>query len=1380
MFSKISPLLILFLISFVTYGQLTITPPTRAFSKDGGGGAIITGGADDWTASTDADWITITPETSGEATQVVVYVVDANLTANPRQGVINVNDKTHTVSQTGYATTLSPSTHQHDLYGGSYSFDVITSAGVYWTAATEADWITVSNGSGYGGGTVTYTVAPYGGVATRTGEIQVGSSAYMVQQTGADVNISPTSVYKEYSSDVILVDVSALSSTTWTPTTQQSWISIASPGSGQGDSMIAVAIGTNPSYEEREGSVEIGSISLNIRQAGNPLPALNLVPTEASAEPVGAYGNIAVLATPDAPWVAQSLSSWITLTDTEGSGNGNIGYVASPNPLLEPRVGSVRVSAPYVPPMVDLTTSLQAMFQDGSDFDYSGWKRHRVGPDGVLNGGDYWTLQGQAIQASTDELTIFADFFFVNTGAIHRIFGVNEHGFNVGLYINADNKLVFQSNDQIVISDITFTNNQYYDVAATVAADGSVKLYAAEDGTDAVLVGSSSFSTPVYLMTESTPANSFKIGAGDQPNTGVINEAEIVDFRLYARSLRQQDVEALFLATPSEPYGTPEVTPVTPVASYDLRGSGAAKVWGHDDTTNGYKIYRNISSFSNESAITNRSISWDNMNEGNVNHSIIRSLKISDLRLRAHYASGSYSQRHYPWIHLTIVEHLRDNSNITTEFTFENKDNTAQQSTYLEIDGFSHTLSKECQRLEVFFQFDNTANADSHWRHSLHNEGSIYLDYENPDTTQRFNGFASIFDYINDAYLDRLSLEGPGLASEANGSMGNFEHNNFTLINDTEFYSSKDASHTFWIKLDELPAEETLIYERSPFILSNMKGVRATLMPNGEIRIYEILNNTSNLLSIVDAKLEPSIWYMLGFVGEHNQAFITYINGEEFNSNSTFENTIFGEVDDNDNTWTYFNLGGWNGNAAQLDFYDGILTSSDMRDLYNHQKPNFVDHVVTQGNVSPALSSDSGTIAANGGSLSVDLILSGVANWTATSSDDWLQINSGLNGIGSTTLEVYANENPSVGSRTAIVTIAGIDYTVTQEGQPATVTADSNLFSTDGGSIYVNVDSGASALWEAVSNAPSWLVIALGQSGQGSGQVMVVASPFTQTTQSRTGSITVGDEEIYFTQRGYALSVDPLVAEVGSNAGAGQVGITAPIGAVWQAIVSEPWITITGNTTGFGDGTLNYTLDANNTGAVRSGRIIISGQEYVINQQNSLLLETSSGIGGSITAGTTFETNETAEVSAVAESGYEFSHWTGDAVGSENPLSLIMDSSKSVQAHFIPSGAAAKIGNDYAISQNLVSVDSVLNNPSQYNLYSLDSIRQLSVDIPLIEIDEVSNEVNITLDLMQSADLVNWSNIVLDESMLDTANGNLILKLPVVDNNSLYKFNFSN
>lgn len=40
------------------------------------------------------------------------------------------------------------------------------------------------------------------------------------------------------------------------------------------------------------------------------------------------------------------------------------------------------------------------------------------------------------------------------------------------------------------------------------------------------------------------------------------------------------------------------------------------------------------------------------------------------------------------------------------------------------------------------------------------------------------------------------------------------------------------------------------------------------------------------------------------------------------------------------------------------------------------------------------------------------------------------------------------------------------------------------------------------------------------------------------------------------------------------------------------------------------------------------------------------------------------------EITAVAESGYRFGEWTGDATGTENPLTVIMDSDKSLMANF--------------------------------------------------------------------------------------------------------------
>jgi len=39
---------------------------------------------------------------------------------------------------------------------------------------------------------------------------------------------------------------------------------------------------------------------------------------------------------------------------------------------------------------------------------------------------------------------------------------------------------------------------------------------------------------------------------------------------------------------------------------------------------------------------------------------------------------------------------------------------------------------------------------------------------------------------------------------------------------------------------------------------------------------------------------------------------------------------------------------------------------------------------------------------------------------------------------------------------------------------------------------------------------------------------------------------------------------------------------------------------------------------------------------------------------------------------AVASEGYQFSHWSGDATGRENPMAIIMGSDTQLRAHFVP------------------------------------------------------------------------------------------------------------
>lgn len=87
--------------AYQTQGQMTISPPVRELSADGGSGYILTSGTGSWTAHTTADWISIQPRKSGNAEESCIYVVRKNISSEPRDAQIFINDNVHTVIQYG-------------------------------------------------------------------------------------------------------------------------------------------------------------------------------------------------------------------------------------------------------------------------------------------------------------------------------------------------------------------------------------------------------------------------------------------------------------------------------------------------------------------------------------------------------------------------------------------------------------------------------------------------------------------------------------------------------------------------------------------------------------------------------------------------------------------------------------------------------------------------------------------------------------------------------------------------------------------------------------------------------------------------------------------------------------------------------------------------------------------------------------------------------------------------------------------------------------------------------------------------------------------------------------------------------------------------------
>ena len=63
--------------------------------------------------------------------------------------------------------------------------------------------------------------------------------------------------------------------------------------------------------------------------------------------------------------------------------------------------------------------------------------------------------------------------------------------------------------------------------------------------------------------------------------------------------------------------------------------------------------------------------------------------------------------------------------------------------------------------------------------------------------------------------------------------------------------------------------------------------------------------------------------------------------------------------------------------------------------------------------------------------------------------------------------------------------------------------------------------------------------------------------------------------------------------------------------------------------------------------------------------------------GGSVVGAGTYQAGETATATATPDLGYLFTAWSGDASGSDNPLSVTMDADKTVGATFDKDNADA-------------------------------------------------------------------------------------------------------
>ena len=268
-----------------------------------------------------------------------------------------------------------------------------------------------------------------------------------------------------------------------------------------------------------------------------------------------------------------------------------------------------------------------------------------------------------------------------------------------------------------------------------------------------------------------------------------------------------------------------------------------------------------------------------------------------------------------------------------------------------------------------------------------------------------------------------------------------------------------------------------------------------------------------------------------------------------------------------------------------------------------------------------SLSQNSSTVPSSGGLFSFNVTTAAGCPVTVSSNVSWLTASSS-SGSGNSTITYSVDPNTATSARNGVITVSGQTFTVTQQAAAGCAyslnpTSASITAGSSNGSFTVTTTANCS--WTAVSNS-NWLVSS--GSGTGNGTVLYTATANT-TAASRTGTITAAGQTFTVTQAAPPacnLTINPTSQIVEATSGSYSFNDFVNAGCAWSASTSASWIHPAAG--GTGNGSANYTVDANAGNTSRQGTITITGgsngsQVFTVSQKSPA--NTTYSISGRVT-----------------------------------------------------------------------------------------------------------------------------------------------------------------
>jgi hypothetical protein len=330
--------------------QLTVVPPPAIVAEGGTATISVTAPQEcGWDVSTQSPWITDVTPVAGQGSGTVEFRAAPNSTPIARETDIVINQEKIRISQgaVSCAYTVVPATLTMTTAGGPGTINVSTIAGCAWTAASDVPWITITSAAtGNGNGSVRFSVASNGGTV-RTGNVTIADQSTAITQSssttpapgpggpsptpssGCTYSITPAT-YSVGAAGGIgpTVAVSTASGCTWTSVSNDSWITVTSGSSGNGNGSVSFTVASNPS-NARNGSLTIAGQAFTVQQGTNCTFQVNHLTVKVPLS--GDNKSVDVKASPkQCSWTASTSAAWITITSgASDTGDGKVQFTVA-------------------------------------------------------------------------------------------------------------------------------------------------------------------------------------------------------------------------------------------------------------------------------------------------------------------------------------------------------------------------------------------------------------------------------------------------------------------------------------------------------------------------------------------------------------------------------------------------------------------------------------------------------------------------------------------------------------------------------------------------------------------------------------------------------------------------------------------------------------------------------------------------------------------------------------------------------------------------------------------------------------------------------------------------------------------------------------------